>query len=85
MRRQVEEWTDARLDDMAAAMTPVPAQVAVLGAAVEDLERAVDRLSSENAALRDELAALQRQLLQIAWAMVAALVSATMAVLTALV
>ena len=54
-----------------------PAQLAVLTATV-------DRLADENRAVRAELAATQRQLLQIAWGLVAALLGATAAVIGAL-
>jgi outer membrane murein-binding lipoprotein Lpp len=37
MGRAVEEWTDARLNDLAAALEPIPVRVAVLAAAVEHL------------------------------------------------
>ena len=101
MAKPVAQWTDARLDDLAAALVPVPAEVAALRAAVEHLNHltaeleplptrlavltaAVDRLSDEHRALRDELAATQRQLLQIAWGLVAALIGAAAALATAL-
>jgi hypothetical protein len=77
MRKAAGEWTDARLDAFAAALDSLPAQVAVLAAAV-------DRLAEENRVLREELGATQRQLLQIGWGLVAALVGATAAVITAL-
>jgi hypothetical protein len=77
MRKAAGEWTDARLDAFAAALDQVPAHVAVIAAAV-------DRLAEENRVLRAELAATQRQLLQIGWGLVAALVGATAAVITAL-
>jgi hypothetical protein len=56
----------------------VPAQLAALAATVE-------RLADENRALRDALAATERQLLQIAWGMVAALLGASAALIAALV
>ena len=37
MAKPVAQWTDARLDDLAAALGPVPAEVAALRAAVEHL------------------------------------------------
>jgi hypothetical protein len=99
MTRAVNEWTDARLNDLADALEPVPAQVAVLDATMNHLAAAfepmpsqiavltaaVDRLTDENRALRAELAFTQRQLLQIAWGLVAALVGASAALLAALV
>ena len=102
MGKVVAQWTDARLNDLAAAIEPVPARVAVLDATVRHFDHVaaalepvpaqlavltatVGRLADENRALRGELAATQRQLLQIAWGLVAALLGATAAVITALV
>jgi hypothetical protein len=101
MGRAVAQWTDARLDDLAAALDPVPAQVAVLEATVRHFDHlaaalepvpaqiamltaTVDRLADENRAVRAELAATQRQLLQISWGLVAAFIGATAAIVTAL-
>jgi hypothetical protein len=100
MRRAGEEWTDARLNDLAAALEPVPSQVAVLNAAVTHLETVVaaleripsdvavlaataERLTDENRGLRQELAATQRQLIQIGWALTAALLGAGAALIAA--
>jgi outer membrane murein-binding lipoprotein Lpp len=102
MGKMVEQWTDARLNGLAAAVEPVPAQVAALSATVEHLHHmtvqlapvpaqiavlvaTVERLADENRALREELAAMERQLLQIAWGLVAALVGASAALIAALV
>ena len=74
----VLDATIKHLDHVAAASEPVPAQVAVLTATVE-------RLAEENRTLRGELAATQRQLSQIAWGLVAALMGAAAALITALV
>jgi hypothetical protein len=101
MAKPVAQWTDARLDDLAAALGPVPAEVAALRAAVEHLNplgaelepmptrlavisATVERLNDDNRALRQELAATQRQLLQIAWGLVAALIGAAAALAAAL-
>ena len=101
MGKVVEQWTDARLNDLAAALEPVPTQVAALGATVEHLNHVavqlapvpgqlavftatVERLVDENRALREELAATQRQLLQIAWGLVAALLASSAALIAAL-
>jgi hypothetical protein len=101
MGKVVEQWTDARLNGLAAAVEPVPAQVAALSATVEHLHHVavqlapmpaqiavlaatVERLADENRALREELAAMERQLLQIGWGLVAALVSASAALIAAL-
>ena len=78
MTKLGHEWTDARLNDMAAALQDVPTQIAVLNASV-------DYLAEENRALRAELAGVQRQLVQISWALGAALLAAATAVIGALI
>lgn len=102
MGKVAAQWTDARLNDLASALEPVPARVAVLDASVKHFERVVaslepvpaqlavltatvDRLADENRALREELAATQHQLMQVAWGLVSALVGAATAVIVALV
>ncbi len=99
MAKAVGKWTDGRLDDLAAALESVPAQVAVLDATVDQLTAAleplpvqlavlaatVDRLADENRALRVDLATVQRELLQIAWAFVAALLGGAGAIIAALI
>jgi uncharacterized protein YoxC len=102
MSRLVEEWTDARLNDLAAALEPIPVKVAVLTGAVEHLGElantlqplpaqvavltaSVERLADENRALREDLAATQRQLMQVAWGLVGALLGAAAALIAALV
>ena len=101
MGKATAHWTDARLDQLAAAIEPMRAQVTVLDATVRHLDHVaatlepvpaqlavlaatVDRLADENRALRDELTATQHQLLQIGWGLVAALVGAAAALITAL-
>lgn len=101
MSRAAHEWSDARLNDLAAALEPVPMRVAALTEAVEHLDgitktlqpvsaqvavltAAVERLTDENRVLRQELAAVQRELLQMAWGLVAALVGAAAALVSAL-
>jgi hypothetical protein len=74
----VLEATVKHLDQLATALAPMPAQLAVLAATV-------DRLADENRALREELAATQRQLLQIGWGLVAALLGAAAALIAAVV
>jgi outer membrane murein-binding lipoprotein Lpp len=93
MSKAVEEWTDARLNHLAAALEPLPARVAALSATVEHMDHvaaqlepvpaqlavmaaAVDRLADDNRALRADLAAMQLQLVQMAWGLVAALLGA---------
>ncbi len=78
MAKAVAYWSDKRLDDLAAALEPVPARVAVLEAIVE-------RLVEENRELRTELATIQRQLLQVAWVLVGALLGGAGALLAALI
>jgi hypothetical protein len=99
MGKAVAEWTDGRLDDLAASLEPVPRQVAVLEATVERLATTlepvpaqlavlaatVERVVEENRALRTDLATTQRQLLQVAWALVAALLGGAGAVIAALI
>jgi len=85
MAKAVAHWTDARLDDLAAALEPVRSRVAVLEATVAHLAAGVDRLADENRALRVELATMERQLLQVAWALVAALLGGAGALLAALI
>jgi hypothetical protein len=102
MARTVEEWTDERLNDLAAALQPVPTQVAMLTAGVANLDHVttqlqpvpaqiavlvagMEHLATENRALRSELAAVQRQLIQISWALVAALLGAGAAIVGAVV
>lgn len=98
MGRAVTQWTDERLDDLADALEPVPVQVAVLDATVKHLVVAleavpaqlavlaatVERLTDENHALRAELASTQRQLFQVAWGLVAALLGAAAAIIAAM-
>jgi hypothetical protein len=102
MGKTAVTWTDARLDDLADVLAPLPAEVAMLKATVNHwdhvaaalepvpaglavLAAGVERLAEENRALRAELAATQRQLLQIAWGLVAALVGAAAALISVLV
>jgi len=102
MAKMAEEWTDARLDHLAAALEPVPIRLAALDATVEHVRQlavelaplpsqlavlaaTVDRLADENRALREELASTQRQLVQIAWGLVTALLGAAAALLATLV
>jgi hypothetical protein len=102
MTKAAPEWTDARLNDLAAALQDVPTQLAVLSASITHFEQhaaetepmraqlavltaGVDHLANENRALRAELAAIQLQLVQISWALVAALLGAGTAVIAALI
>jgi hypothetical protein len=102
MSKAVEEWTDERLNDLAASLQPVPSQVAMLTAGVAQLDHAtaqlqpvpvqiavlaagMEQLAVENRALRNELAAVQRQLVQISWALMAAMLGAAAAIVGAVV
>ena len=71
-------WSDQRLDDLAAAIEPIPTRVAVL-------EATVAHLVEENRGLRAELATIQRQLLQVAWLLVGALLGGAGALVAALI
>jgi outer membrane murein-binding lipoprotein Lpp len=101
MRKAAEEWTDGRLDELASALDPLPAQVAVLSTAVDYLRdlgtnldplraqvavlsASVERLSDDNRVLREEIVALNRQLTQIGWGLVAAMLGAATALIVAL-
>src|SRR3954464_7926633 len=44
MGRAVEEWTDERLNDLAASLQPVPTQVAMLAAGVAHLDDVTTQL-----------------------------------------
>ena len=44
MAKAVEEWTDARLNDLAAALEPVPTQLAMLSASVAHFEHLATQL-----------------------------------------
>jgi hypothetical protein len=44
MARAVEEWTDARLNDLAAAIEPVPTQLAVLSASISHFEHVATQM-----------------------------------------
>jgi hypothetical protein len=102
MGKTTAHWSDERLDEFAAALGPVPVQVAVLQASVEHLDHvtaamepvpaqvavltaAAERLADENRALREDLATTERQLLQIGWALVAALLGAAAALIADLI
>jgi hypothetical protein len=78
MAKAVAHWSDERLDDLAAALEPVPARIAVLEAIVE-------RLVEENRALREELATTQRVFLQVAWLLVASILGGVGALVAALI
>ena len=66
------------MDDLAAALRPLPEQVAKVAAAVE-------HLTEETRSLRQDLSASQRQLAQIGWALAVALIGAVAALIVAVV
>jgi chromosome segregation ATPase len=85
-----EAWTDERLDDLAATLRPLPLQVARLTEAVERLTEEMRTmrqdlvgLRGEVAEVRTQLAATQRQIAQIGWGCAAALLTAMIALLVA--
>jgi hypothetical protein len=78
MTKAVAHWSDERLNDLAAALEPIPTRVAVLEATVE-------RLVEENRGLRADLATIQRQLLQVAWLLVGAMLGGAGALIAALI
>ena len=82
----METWTDERLDDLAATLRPLPAELgevrAELGAVraeMAKLTHAVNHLVEDNRAIRAELSALHRQIAQIGWGLSAALVGVLVA------
>jgi len=74
----MEAWTDDRLDDLAATLRPLPAELARSTAALE-------RQGEELQAIRADLSALQRQIAQIGWGLSAALVGTLIALIVAVV
>ena len=85
----MDTWTDQRMDDLARALAPVPSKLAELQEAVDHLETDVGALrgefNGETLALRQQLWETQRQLVQIAWGLVAALIAAIVALIAAVV
>jgi hypothetical protein len=60
MGKAVEQWTDARLDHLAAALEPVPARVAALAATVEHMDHVAAQLEPVPAQLAVMAAAVDR-------------------------
>ena len=85
----MDTWTDERIDDLAHTLAPVPSKLAELAEAVDHLETDVRALrgefSGETLALRQQLWEAQRQLVQIAWGLVAALIAAVVALIAAVI
>jgi hypothetical protein len=85
----MESWTDERLDDLAAALSPLPERVAQVTEAVDRLTAEVRSvgadLTAEIGSVRSDLSASQRQITQIGWGLVGALMAALVALSLALV
>jgi hypothetical protein len=85
----MEAWTDERLDDLAATLRPLPAQMARNTEAIERLTEEMRSMRVDNLAqftsLRADLSALQRQIAQIGWGLSAALVGTLIALIVAVV
>jgi hypothetical protein len=81
----LEAWTDERLDDLAATLRPIPAELARVAAELEKLNETVNHLIEDNREIRAELAALHRQIAQIGWGLSAALVGVLIALIVAVV
>jgi outer membrane murein-binding lipoprotein Lpp len=60
MPKAVEQWTDARLNHLAAALEPLPARVAALGATVEHMDHVATQLEPVPAQLAVIAAAVER-------------------------
>jgi nitrogen fixation/metabolism regulation signal transduction histidine kinase len=73
---QRQAWTDERLDDLAATLRPLPAQVA------RNTE-AIERLTDDVREIRDEIRSMRAQFTQIGWALVGTLFTALVALIVA--
>jgi hypothetical protein len=60
MSKAAMEWTDARLNDLAAALEPVPAQLAMLAATVVHFERIATQMQPLPAQLAVLSASVER-------------------------
>jgi hypothetical protein len=69
----LEAWTDERLDDLAATLRPLPAEMAQLRAELVRVTSAVEHLVEQNRAIRADLSAVHRLIAQIGWGLFAAL------------
>ena len=81
----MDSWTDERLDDLAATLSPLPAQVARNTEAIDrmsiemramrqEMREMRGEMREEMRAMRADLLATQRQMTQIGWGFAAALV-----------
>ena len=92
----MEAWTDERLDDLAATLRPLPAQMARNTEAIERLTEEMSSMRGETSSMRGDhradfadiradLSALHRQIAQIGWGLSAALVGVLIALVIAVV
>jgi chromosome segregation ATPase len=88
----LEAWTDERLDDLAATLRPLPAQMARNTEAIERVTEELRSMRADMSAMRSDLGALradfsasQRQIAQIGWTMATALVGVLIALIVAVV
>jgi nitrogen fixation/metabolism regulation signal transduction histidine kinase len=72
--RFVDAWTDERLDDLAATLRPLPAQMARNTDAIE-------RMSEDMREMRTEMRAMHRQFALIGWTMSFSLIGALVALM----
>lgn len=75
----MEAWTDERLDDLAATLRPLPAEVARNTEAINRLADEMRSIRADMAAMRSDLVASQRQVAQIGWTQSAALIAVVIA------
>ena len=79
----MDAWTDQRLDDLAASLRPLPAQVARLTEVAERNSEDMREMREEIRSMRQEMSAgflsLQRQLTRIGWGLAFALAGAVAA------
>jgi hypothetical protein len=73
------------MDDLAAALRPLPEQMARMSEAVDRLTDEVRSMRGDLRSLRGDLSGSQRQIAHIGWALSAALIGAVVALLVALV
>jgi hypothetical protein len=72
----VEAWTDERLDDLAASLRPLPAEVARLSEQLASNNAQLASNTEELRLIRQDLLALHRMLAQIGWAFAFAVLAA---------
>ena len=77
----METWTDERLDDLAATLRPLPAEVARLSAEVRSVTEETRAFRQE---MREDMRALRSDFAHIGWGLVATLVAAVVVLIVAL-